>query len=265
MSLGPLTHEPGSEPADTSLDSTFQPEISLDRESAIPLYEQIARPIEAAILSGSLPPGAMLEDEISLAKRLDVARPTARRALQELAHKGMVTRRRGIGTRVTPPHVRRPMKLSSLNEDLIQAGFTPSTRVLSYEVREANPDEAKRFDIEPGTGILSVSRLRMADDHPLAILTNLLPIDVAPSWQELGEHGLYHCLHTRGIDITSASQEIGAREATADEARLLDEQPGSPLLTMQRIGHTADGRTVEIGTHVYRPSLYSFRFTLFTH
>lgn len=264
MSLGPSVNQVDSEPTDPAIDSTFVPEISIDRESSVPLYEQIARPIESAILSGSLPPGAMLEDEVSMAKRLDVARPTARRALQELAQKGMVTRRRGIGTRVTPPHVRRPMKLSSLNEDLALAGFTPSTKVLTYEVREAVPDEAKQFGIEPGTGILSVSRLRMADDHPLAILTNLLPLDIAPSWQELGEHGLYQCLHARGIDIASANQEIGAREATPEEAELLHEKPGAPLLTMQRIGHTANGRTVEIGRHVYRPSLYSFKFSLFT-
>ncbi|WP_231979473.1 GntR family transcriptional regulator [Tessaracoccus coleopterorum] len=50
----------------------------------------------------------MIEDEVSMAHRLDVARPTARRALQELATKGLLTRRRGVGTRVTPPHVHRP-------------------------------------------------------------------------------------------------------------------------------------------------------------
>ena len=95
-------------------------------------------------------------------------------------------------------------------------------------------------------------------------INNLLPLDIAPSWQELGENGLYQCLHERGIDIAAASQEIGAREATAEEAMTLGDEPGAPLLTMNRIGRTADGRAVEVGQHVYRPSLYSFRFSLFT-
>src|SRR5690606_22177182 len=137
----------------------YAPSITIDRESATPLYEQIARPIEQAILSGELPAGAMIEDEVSMAQRLDVARPTARRALQELANKGLLTRRRGVGTRVTPPHVHRPMKLSSLNEDLSEAGFTPSTKVLSYLVREASPEEASQLGIDPGAGVLAVSRL----------------------------------------------------------------------------------------------------------
>lgn len=245
------------------MDETYAPDITIDRESSTPLYEQIAKPIEAAILSGELAAGSMIEDEVSMAARLDVARPTARRALQELANKGLLTRRRGVGTRVTPPHVHRPIKLSSLNEDLTQSGFSPSTKVLAYQVREATAEEAEQLGIEAGTGILSVSRLRYADDHPLAILTNLIPLDIAPTWQELGEHGLYQCLHARGVDVAAASQEIGARGATAEEAETLGEKEGAPLLTMHRVGRTADGRAVEIGQHVYRPSLYSFRLSLF--
>lgn len=246
------------------MDETYSPEISIDRDSATPLYEQIAQPIEAAILSGELPAGAMIEDEVSMAKRLDVARPTARRALQELANKGLLTRRRGVGTRVTPPHVHRPMKLSSLNQDLAEAGFVPTTKVMSYQVREATASEAEQLGIEPGAGLLAVTRLRYADDHPLALLTNLIPLDIAPTWQELGDAGLYESLHARGVDIASAAQEIGARGATPEEAETLGEPPGAPLLTMHRVGRTAEGRPVEVGNHVYRPSLYSFHFSLFT-
>ncbi|GAA4901218.1 GntR family transcriptional regulator [Tessaracoccus lubricantis] len=246
------------------MDETYTPDITIDRTSDRPLYEQIAGPIEAAILSGELAAGARIEDEVSMAQRLDVARPTARRALQELVAKGLLTRRRGVGTRVAPPHVHRPMKLSSLNEDLADAGFTPTTKVLSYQVREATADEAEQLGLKAGEGVLAVSRLRYADDHPLAILNNLIPLDIAPTWQELGDRGLYQCLQQREVRIASASQSIGARGATAQEAETLGEEEGAPLLTMHRVGRTAEGRAVELGNHVYRPSLYSFQFTLFT-
>lgn len=246
------------------MDKAWTPVIAIDRDSSTPLYEQIARPIEAAIVSGELSPGAMIEDEVSMAQRLDVARPTARRALQELVNKGLLSRRRGVGTRVTPTHVHRPMKLSSLNEDLAEAGFTPSTKVLSYLVREASSEESELLGIPAGEGVLSVSRLRFADDHPLAILTNLIPLDIAPSWQDLGEQGLYRCLGNRGVSIASAQQEIGARGASETEAETLGEDVGAPLLTMHRVGRTAEGRSVEVGDHVYRPSLYSFKFSLFS-
>lgn len=246
------------------MDKAYAPVITIDRASTSPLYEQIARPIEAAIISGELPAGAMIEDEVSMAARLDVARPTARRALQELVNKGLLSRRRGVGTRVTPTHVHRPMKLSSLNEDLADAGFTPTTKVLSYLVREASAAEAEQLGIAPGDGILAVSRLRYADVQPLAILTNLIPLDIAPSWQELGSQGLYRSLGTRGVQIASAQQEIGARGADEEEATTLGEEIGAPLLTMHRVGRDAEGRAVEIGDHVYRPGLYSFKFSLFS-
>ena len=246
------------------MEPTYEPEITLDRDSQVPLYQQIAKPIEAAILSGALPAGAMIEDEVSMASRLDVARPTARRALQELASRGLLTRRRGVGTRVTPPHVHRPMKLSSLNDDLAEAGFAPSTKVLSYEMRESTQDEAEQLGIPQSEGLLAVCRLRYADNHPLALLTNLIPLDIAPTWQELGENGLYRCLSARKVEVTSARQVIGAREATAKEAQELGETEGAPLLTMNRTGYATDGRVIEVGQHVYRPSLYSFHFSLFT-
>lgn len=260
--------KPSDDPTETSeeanMEQTYSPLITIDRASGTPLYEQIAVPIEAAILSGELPAGAMIEDEVSMANRLDVARPTARRALQELAAKGLVTRRRGVGTRVTPPHVHRPMKLSSLNEDLSEAGFQPSTKVLHYQVRPATPEEATELELAPDDAVLSISRIRYADDHPLALLTNVMPLDVAPTWQELGTVGLYQCLHDRGVEIASATQDVGARGASADESGILGDQPGTPLLTMHRVSRTSDGRPVELGNHIYRPSLYSFKFSLFS-
>jgi len=156
------------------------------------------------------------------------------------------------------------MKLSSLNDDLAEAGFSPTTRVLSYEVREASPEEAEKLSIPRGEGLLAVRRLRYADDHPLALMTNLIPLDIAPTWQELGESGLYRCLAARGVEVTSARQVIGARGANVKEAEDLGEEEGAPLLTMERTGYAADGRVVEFGQHVYRPSLYSFHFSLFT-
>lgn len=246
------------------MSDVYTPMIEIDRQSDVPLYEQIARPIEEAILSGDLAAGVLIEDEISMATRLKVARPTARRALQELTTKGLVTRRRGVGTRVTPRYVHRPMKLSSLNEDLIRAGFSPSTKVLSYEVRETTTQEAEELELAAGEGVLSISRLRFTDDRPLALMNNLIPLDMAPGWQELNEHGLYHCLRSRGIEVSTATQEIGARRATEEEAQLLGETASSPLLTMRRIGRTEEGRVVEVGDHLYRPSLYSFRFSMFS-
>ncbi|WP_353065369.1 GntR family transcriptional regulator [Arcanobacterium hippocoleae] len=97
-------------------------EVSLDRNSVVPLYQQILEPISQLIKNGTLQPNQLLEDEISMANRLNISRPTARRALQELVDSGLLVRRRGVGTRVTPSHIHRRLALTSLNDDLIKAG-----------------------------------------------------------------------------------------------------------------------------------------------
>ncbi|MCS4485160.1 GntR family transcriptional regulator [Gleimia sp. 6138-11-ORH1] len=247
------------------MEKPFQLEVHIDRDSTIPLYQQIVDPFEEAIAQGHVSPGQLVEDEISMSKRLDVSRPTLRRALQELVNRGLLVRRRGIGTRVAPSQIHRPVELSSLNHDLLEAGYTPTSRVVSYQVVQSEAKVAEQLGIKPGEGTLHVVRIRYIDDRPLAILRNYLPLDIAPSWGELHEKGLYDCFANRDIKVASANQIIGARPATEEEARDLMVPVGSPLLTMNRVAFTKDGRVVELGEHVYNPELYSFRFTVFTN
>lgn len=241
----------------------YVPDIVIDRSSALPLHAQIAEPLARLIESGALSPGTKLEDEVSMAERLRVSRPTARRALETLTNRGLIIRRRGAGTQVTPARVHRPMKLTSLNDDLAQSGATPRTSVLEWQLERVTPGIAAALGLDEGSDIVRMRRLRMLGDEPLAILTNWLPVDLAPSRDELGEFGLYARLRERGIKIAVGVQQIGARLATVDEARLLNEPTASALLTMQRTAYDDRNRAIEFGKHVYRASMYSYDQTVF--
>lgn len=250
--------------ADSSskLTNPYAPDIVLDRDSGEPLYQQIAKPLEEAITSGKVEPGRLIEDEVSMAGRLSVSRPTARRALQDLVARGLLTRRRGVGTRVTPSQVRRPLSLTSLNDDLVKAGFEPRTEVMSYEVKLAAADEADLLGCAPGTEIIQVRRRRFIDERTLAIMMNLLPASSAPTLTELSNGGLYSCLARRGVQPATAQQSIGARNATEEDAKFLETEVGAALLTMQRTAYDAAGKIVEYGSHIYNANLYSFHLAL---
>src|ERR671914_2940545 len=103
---------------------------TLDHNSPVPLYHQAARALEEAIEDGRLPRGSKLESELDLAKRLGISRPTMRAAIKQLVDKGLLMRRRGIGTTVAPRPVRRAVALTSLYDDLKGSGREPTTRVL---------------------------------------------------------------------------------------------------------------------------------------
>jgi DNA-binding GntR family transcriptional regulator len=246
-----------------SSDQATMLRIDLDRSSPIPLYHQMAKAIELNIESGALAPGERLENEIALAQRLRVSRPTARRALQELVDLGMLVRKRGVGTQVAPVRVRRKVGISSLFDDLAGSGRKPTTTVLEYSVGHGSPEITEVLEIPLDSDVVTVRRLRYADGEPLALMTNHLALEIAPTYEELNELGLYAALRERGIEVHLAQQQIGARTATAAEARMLDEKPKAALLSMERTAYDATGRAIEHGKHLYRASRYSFATTVF--
>jgi DNA-binding GntR family transcriptional regulator len=237
--------------------------INIDRSSPVPLYHQMAKAIEKDIETGTLTPGERLENEIALAERLRVSRPTARRALKELVDLGMLVRKRGVGTQVAPARVHRRVDLTSLFDDLSGSGRAPTTTVLEYSVGPGSPEISNVLEIPLGTEVVTVRRLRYADGEPLALMTNRIGLEIAPTYEELGKLGLYAALRSRGIDIHMAEQHIGARCATAAEARILEEKPKTALLTMERTAYDASGRAIEHSVHLYRASRYNFSATLF--
>lgn len=237
--------------------------FSVDRASPVPLYFQVAQYLENQIISGEVPSGTLFTNEIQLADQLGLSRPTMRRAMQLLVDKGLVVRRRGIGTRVVQPKVRRPLELTSLYDDLAGAGQTPTTDVLSFETIEAPPEIATPLLVEPGTEVVRILRLRSARGNPIAKMTNYLPISVVDFDETaLAEHGLYELLRRRGIQLHSATQTVGARNSTVAEAKLLAESRGAALLTMQRITYDDHGQIVEYGNHIYAATRYSFEINL---
>ena len=241
------------------VDPTVSLDLRVDRSSPVPLYFQLSQQLEAAIEHGALTPGSLLGNEIELAARLGLSRPTVRQAIQSLVDKGLLVRRRGVGTQVVHSQVKRPLELSSLYDDLEAAGQRPATRVLVNTVVPATAEVAAALNIAEDSDVHRVERLRLAHREPMAHLCNFIPPGLLDlDTEQLEATGLYRMMRAVGITLHSARQTIGARAATAAEAERLAEPEGAPLLTMQRVTFDDTGRAVEYGTHTYRPSRYSF-------
>jgi DNA-binding GntR family transcriptional regulator len=235
----------------------------LDRSGPIPLYYQVSQILQKAILGEDLPAGSRLENEISLANRLGLSRPTIRRSIQELVDKGLLVRRRGIGTQVVLGQVTRGLELTSLHEDLERSGKKPATRLLKLETKTADAKTAESLGVAVGSPVLFIRRLRLADRVPVAILDNWLPAEFLDIQEgDLIRQGLYQILRERGVSMKVAKQRIGARRASASETELLDIEKGAAVLTADRTTYDNSGKAIEVGHHCYRPDLYSFEITL---
>lgn len=113
--------------------------VMIDRASPVPLYHQLAEQLTAAVEDGTLQPGDPFENELALADRLDLSRPTVRRAIAELVSRGLLVRRRGVGTAVASEVIHRRDELTSLFEDMERKGKRPITRVLDIDRHSVTP------------------------------------------------------------------------------------------------------------------------------
>lgn len=238
-------------------------ELRLDRRSPMPLYYQVAQQIEQAIEDGTLAPGERIDTEVEISERYGLSRPTVRQAIAELVNKGLLVRRRGVGTQVVHAKVNRQVELTSLHDDLVKAGHQPTTTVLSYSEHPADDTICLALGLPRKSVVQHLERLRLDDGSPLAIMRNWIPREIFPIDPEvLQTHGLYESLRSAGINIRIAHQRISASAATAPEARLLDIRSGSPLLTLERTAFDDGGRAVEFSRSSYRADAYSFETTL---
>ncbi len=237
--------------------------VTLDRDSPVPLYFQLAQYLEAQIRSGALDVGDRLENEVKMAEELGLSRPTVRAAFGYLVDKGLVLRRRAHGTIVTKDKVTRPVKLTSLFGDLAAAGKRPTTRVLHNEVVKASDLVKEALGLDEGQLVVYLERLRFGEGEPIALMHNFIPTSLVTLSSDMLEvHGLYELLGASGIYPARADQRVSAKNASAPEARLLGEPRGTALVTMGRTTYDDRGRAIEFAQHVYRASRYSLFSTL---
>jgi DNA-binding GntR family transcriptional regulator len=174
-----------------------------------------------------------------------------------LVDKGLLIRRRGIGTIVATKPVRRAVALTSLYDDLKESGREPTTRVLEFEETVCPPEIAEQLDLGPDAPVLRFDRLRVAESDPIALMHNFVPVGLLGIEKEdLEMTGLYDLFRRAGITPHIATQRVGARKANDEEAELLEMEPGDPVLTMTRTAYDTAGRPIEYGSHSYPAETY---------
>ena len=131
-------------------------------------------------LTGSLAPGSALPSERELADRYGVARMTVRTELDRLTADGLAYRIQGRGTFVAEPRVAQAMALTSFTEDMRTRGLRPSAQLLVRDEHEAGEAMARRLQLRPGSPVVRVDRLRLADDEPLAVEQVTLSLERFP-------------------------------------------------------------------------------------
>ena len=240
--------------------------LSLDPVSPVPLHRQLRDAIANSIADQGIAPGAMLPGEHAICREFSVSRTVVRQALAHLEADGIIERVKGKGTfvarRRTPEQLAHT--LLGLYEEAEARGSTVRSEVRRLEWIEASPTIARELQVDPGTRVLLLERLRIVDDEPWSLSTTWLPARLGPVVEgaDLTASSLYQLLRAHGTWATSGVRSVDAMVANPQQAELLGLRAGHALLVLHSVSFDQEDRPMEVFTAYHRGDRSRFEFHL---
>jgi GntR family transcriptional regulator len=231
----------------------------------VPLAQQVVSEIlvglEANGLAGA---DGLLPSEAELGRRYQVSRATIREALSRLEQRGVVVRRHGVGTFAVGP---APVieagleQLESIDTLARRMGLETHMGEAVIEERTATPHEAERLQVVAESPILSVSRVIMVGERPVAYLVDVVapPLLRKPDLGEAFSGSVLDVFLQRGEPALSHSRtDITAEAANTVTARKLGLRRGDLVLKLEAQLYTRDGRIADYSLSHFVPGYFRF-------
>ncbi|PLS02063.1 GntR family transcriptional regulator [Neobacillus cucumis] len=231
------------------------------KNSPIPIYYQLEELIKGLIEKGDLKPGDALPPEREYAEKYQISRMTVRQAFTDLVNEGYLFRQQGKGTFVAERKIEQGLQgLTSFTEDMKSRGLKPGNKLIKFEIIPADSQIAGHLKIAEYGPVYEISRIRLADDVPMALETNYISANLIKGLTEgIVNKSLYAYIEGQlNLRIDSASQTIESSIASQSEANFLNISKGDPVLLIQRNTYLLDGTPLELVKSVYRADRYKF-------
>jgi len=235
-----------------------------------PLYQQIKQLILQSLQGGEWKPGDLIPSELELAARYRVSQGTVRKAIDELAADNLLVRRQGKGTFVAThaeAHIQyRFLRLHPDQGSLDSEGPAART-ILSCRRQRASADTAARLGLRSSDTLVQVQRVLAFQGIPTIFEELWLPGGPFKhlTMQALVQHQgpMYALFESQfGVRMVRADEKIKAVAADAAVSALLQVEPGSPLLSVERVAYTYNDMPMEFRRGLYRTDHHHYRNAL---
>lgn len=223
---------------------------TLNYSSSVTLHEQLMLIIKKMIDSGELSPGDRLPTEEAICRQYGISRSTVRGALRQLEEEEVIGRIRGKGTFVSGSKIKRKMEnLYGFTQQMEAIGKKPSSRVLKFETHVMDEKMANAFEMDLGSPVYYINRLRYADNEPLLLESTYVPVCFYPGLREeqIVNASLYELLQSeKGIQPYVAEETYESIILDDKRCELLECASGSCGFRIERVTQDEEGRIFEI-------------------
>lgn len=231
--------------------------LALQQRGNTPLYIQLANNLRSHIITGGIGSGEALPSERDLCQILGASRVTVRKSIDQLIAEGLLLRKQGSGTFVSPQIEAPSTFLSGFSEDADARGAASDSIWMMKTYAPPTDEEQALLELGANTQVARLGRVRLSGGEPLAIEHAVIPAQFLPDLAELG-NSLYDALETMGNRPVTGSQKIRASLATPTEAGLLSIDEHAEILRLERLTRRGDGKPVEFTRSAYRGDRYVF-------
>ncbi len=235
-----------------------------------PISEQVNIILRDRICDADYAPGERMPSESALSVEFGVSRATIRTVLAKLAVEGLILRKQGNGTFVNERIEEINTHLGGLWEfaQLIErSGFEVSIEPRAIEIVSATKEEARVLAINQGDELLFLKRLFFADEQPVILAKNLIPISFLEVPMKMIDGSLrIREIMKRYFDQKISFVTVGISSAIAENStKKLAVEKNAHLLNLSMRFYSEKNEPLAIGDNYLNDKLIMPRFVQTWH
>ena len=217
------------------------------------VYQQVINDLNKRIMANEFV-DKKLPDERSLSEQYQVSRSSIKRALNVLANKGLIFKKRGSGTFINPLYLKNQSSFKyegtnlGITDSLNTEGAKPSIQLLDFRVIPASQELQQDLFLTADEFVYEIKRLRLLDDQPFMIESGYIPIKLVPQLNRQVVSGsiFNYVQKTLHAAVTKSFLSIAADASNTTDQELLHLQPNEPVSLMSGIFFLDDGTPFEV-------------------
>lgn len=246
---------------------TKKDKTSIDHNSSVPFFIQIAETMKRRIRSGQYNPGNQLFTGEELEREFQTSNITIRKAMEKLKNDGFVERRRGLGTTVSKVES-EPLgfELGSSFKKLKESIRKLNTRVKVLEIIRTTPSEYLQniLSMDPEQEIWRMKRMRTYKGLPVSFYTYYADSEYCAGMTVKNSENddiINTMEHIMGIKIHKVNQTLRSVVADLDISTVLDIPFGAPVFFNESTYHSASEETLFFSQAYFRGDMFAIRTT----